>query len=161
MRAEFGRYRWWLATAALLPAVLLPACGGNSDEPPAYHPGVADQLRADTADVRAAAERRKARAAQAALHRLTRHVAAAQANGQLPPHKARQILAAADLVAEDLAAMAARAPRRPPERDKDDHGERRHPGKGHGADDDEPEDWESYDGKGEKPEGWEAHKKES
>ncbi|MGH8868078.1 MAG: hypothetical protein ACRDYU_08790 [Actinomycetes bacterium] len=83
---------------------VLAACGG--DEPTVtYAPETARQLRAATADVRAAAEQRKPRAAQAALHRLTRTVADAQADGTLPGPRAERILQAADAITDDLAAL--------------------------------------------------------
>lgn len=84
------------------------ACGDESQ--PTYSPRVAQQLSADADAVRAAAEAGDVDAAQRSLHTLTRHVAAAQARGEMPSDKARQILRATDWVAQDLAALPTPTP---------------------------------------------------
>jgi hypothetical protein len=182
-----GRPRARVVVAGvLLAGPLLAACGGAEEPTGSYSARAAQQLSADVARVRTAAEDRRPGAARAALHRLTRHVAAAQANGELPPLKARRILQAADLVAEDLAALPDRSatrqtrPVRPAPRTTDardraggaraghrphDHRVERDGGERHrrGSGGEKPEGWEAHKGaagSGEKPEGWEAHKGE-
>lgn len=107
-----------LAVATVIASAgALSGCGGEASAP-SYAPQAARRLQADVADIRAAAQQRRIQAARAAVHRLTRHVADAQAAGELPSRRARGILAAADAVTEDLAALPARPARekagRPP-----------------------------------------------
>jgi hypothetical protein len=159
------------AVAALCGLLLWPAlaaCAG--DEPrPGYSRRVAEQLRADVARVRTAAEDHRQRAARVALHRLTRHVASAQARGELPAAKVRRILLAADLVAEDIAALPDKTtgdgkPATPARRSTGDHhgaaesGRHRSPAPAR-KDQHHRRDDHKDDGR-DKPEGWEAHKED-
>lgn len=122
-----------VAVLALALATSATACG--DDPRPTYSSRAAEQLRVDAARVRAAAEARDVQTARTALHRLTRHVAAAQARGELPSDKARQILRAADWVAQDIAALPTPTPAPPlPQGDDDRHGEE---GDEHEKEDDE------------------------
>ncbi len=163
-----------LVVACVCLSPVLVACGG-SERVVTYSTEAAQQLRTDVARVRAAAEDRRHRAARVALHRLTRHVAAAQASGELPAAKARRILSAADLVAADIAALPDKNVtgrdgqtrfRRQPTGDRgqdpgpDRHDRAGHAGGGeHRAGDGAHRDAEPHhDDGGEKPEGWEAHK---
>ena len=170
VRAKGGRF----LLCALLLASVLVACGG--DQPRAtYGPQTEQQLLADVARVRTAAQGHRRHAARVALHRLTRHVAAAQADGQLPAAKARQILHAADLVAHDIAALPEPTlqQERPTSRRRSDDragsgptGQLRPHGPGPAAEPKDDDRGESHDGaddqenweQEEKPEGWEAHK---
>jgi hypothetical protein len=158
------------AAAVLCGLLLWPAltaCAGGQPTS-AYSPRVAERLRTDVARVRTAAEEHRRRAAGVALNRLTRHVAAAQARGGLPAAKARRILHAADMVAEDIAALpkparvrgAQRAGREAAHdrRRETEHKRHRSPGRDRERQHDRRRHHEGDDG--EKPEGWEAHKEE-
>jgi len=132
-----------LGASVTAAALLLAGCG--SDPSPRYGSHVREQLRADTAHVRTAADQHDVPAAQAALQQLTRDVAHAQAANHLPRRRARRILDAADAVTADLAALPTPTPtpsKRPPSRSpkpehkpknkpKPKHGTKHGPGHGH------------------------------
>lgn len=86
----------------VLGALLLTSCG--APQPP-ISPQARAQLLADVAQVRSAAMRHDRSASDAALLTLTRDIAAAQARGELDPAYARNLLAAAERVSEDVAAL--------------------------------------------------------
>lgn len=104
-----------LGVAALVLGLTISVTACGVETQPTYSPRVAQQLSADADAVRAAAEADDVEAAQRALRTLTRHVAAAQARGEIPSDKARQVLRATDWVAQDLAAFPTPTPTpRPP-----------------------------------------------
>ena len=157
------------ALCGLLLGPALAACAG--EEPmPGYTPRVAEQLRTGVARVRNAAEDHRQRAARVALHRLTRDVASAQARGELPAAKARRILLAADLVAEDIAALPDKTtngdrkrgtPARRPTGDRHGAAESgRHRSPEHRRGDQHHRRDDRKDAGGENPEGWEAHEED-
>lgn len=156
-----GAARTLCTTLVCLPLV---ACGADASRP-AYSPQASRVLRSDVAQVRAAAERGHRLDTLDALNTLTRHVATAQARGWLPSARARRILHAADLVADDVAAL-------PVPQDQDGQrprgGDRQSAGSDRRADEKSGREQDrgalggrsreiQSDGR-DKPEGWEAHK---
>jgi hypothetical protein len=141
--SQNGRARAWLAVATLAMVPLLSACG-DEGRAASYPAEVAHRLQADVADIRAAAQQRKLYAARVALNRLTRHVADAQASGRLSASRAREILAAADAVRQDLAALPTPSPK---DKDKGQQRPRPEPRR------EKAEGGEAHKGRGEKPKG--------
>jgi hypothetical protein len=89
------------ALAALALTGLLAGCGSTSSEY-TVDPAVRSNLLGDVSSISAAAQRSDRAESESALARLTRNVAAAQAQGRLDGQTARSILAAADRVSEDV-----------------------------------------------------------